>query len=231
MLNNEKRKLVKIKYTALGHCNVSLGIYLDSLFSVHGKEAALEIIRNYEPKDNPFEGRTFLHNEIETVTFKHKEWKPSKNDRYLLTGIAPSTKKKIFNFFLENLDINEAQYVSLIHDNTLISHGVELDGPVYISSGGVVAQYAKLGKFISIHRNVIIEHHTQIGAFSTIFSGSNIAASCRIGENVTVCMGAIILNGLEIGDNVVIGAGALVTKNVPANTLVYGNPAKVIKRI
>lgn len=222
---------MKKKYTALGHCNISLGIYLDCIFSVHGKDVALDIISNYEPKDNPFEGRPFLHNEIETAIFPYKQWKPSEKDRYLLTGMAPSTKKKIFNFFLEHFNIEKSQYVSLIHSDALISHEVELEGAVFISSGGVVAQYARLGKFVSIQRNVIIEHHTEIGEYSSIFSGSNIAAKCKIGKNVIVCMGAIILNGLEIGDNAVIGSGALVTKSVPANTLVYGNPAKVIRTI
>ena len=222
---------MKKKYTALGHCNISLGIYLDSIFSLHGKNAALDIINNYEPKDNPFEGRPFLHNEIETVVFSHNQWVQSEKDRYLLTGMAPVTKKKIFNFFLDHFSIESNQYVSLIHSDALISHEVELGEGVFISSGGVVAQYSKLGKFVSVQRNVIIEHHTEIGEYTSIFSGSNIAAKCKIGKNVTVCMGAIILNGLEIGDNAVIGSGALVTKSVPANTLVYGSPAKVIRTI
>ena len=41
-----------------------------------------------------------------------------------------------------------------------------------------------------------------------------------IGSNAT------ILCGIEIGENAIVGAGSVVTKNVPANTTVYGNPAK-----
>ena len=36
---------------------------------------------------------------------------------------------------------------------------------------------------------------------------------------------------IHIGENALIGAGSMVTKNVPANTVVAGNPAKVIKKI
>ena len=46
-----------------------------------------------------------------------------------------------------------------------------------------------------------------------------------IGSNAT------ILCGITIGENALVGAGAMVTKNVPANTVVAGNPAKVIKKI
>lgn len=222
---------MKKKFIALGHCNVSLGIYLDTMYSVYGRDVALQIVSNYKPEENPFDGRTFLHDAIDTLTVPHKDWVSSINDEYLLTGMAPATKKKIFDFFNQICSVDEAQYVSLVHKQAIIAHGVVLDGPVYISSGSVVAQYARLGKFVSIQRNVIVEHHTQIGEFSSIFSGANIAASCIIGKNVSIASGAVILNGLEIGDNVLVGAGAVVTKSIPANTVVYGNPARVINKI
>lgn len=50
-----------------------------------------------------------------------------------------------------------------------------------------------------------------------------------IGENVWVCEGARINRGVTIGDNAIIAAGAIVTKDVPANSIVAGIPAKVIK--
>lgn len=51
----------------------------------------------------------------------------------------------------------------------------------------------------------------------------------RIGNNVKICAGAIIVGNIEIGDNAIIGAGAVVIKDVPANCVVGGVPAKVIK--
>jgi maltose O-acetyltransferase len=53
----------------------------------------------------------------------------------------------------------------------------------------------------------------------------------KIGHNVWVGGGAIICPGVSIGDNSVIGAGAVVTKDVPADVVVAGNPARVIKSI
>ncbi|MGL5688783.1 MAG: DapH/DapD/GlmU-related protein, partial [Weissella cibaria] len=41
----------------------------------------------------------------------------------------------------------------------------------------------------------------------------------------------IVLPGVTIGDNVVVGAGAVVTKDVPSNVMVAGNPARVIKTL
>ncbi|MCF2946702.1 sugar O-acetyltransferase [Paraglaciecola aquimarina] len=60
--------------------------------------------------------------------------------------------------------------------------------------------------------------------------GMETALPISIGNNVWVGMGAKILDGVTIGDNAVIAAGAVVNKNVAANTIVAGVPAKVIKK-
>ncbi len=52
-----------------------------------------------------------------------------------------------------------------------------------------------------------------------------------IGDNVWIGMNAIILKGVTIGDNSIIAAGAVVTKDVPPNTVVAGNPARFVKRL
>ena len=53
----------------------------------------------------------------------------------------------------------------------------------------------------------------------------------KIGNNCFVGMRSIILPGTEIGDNTIIGAGSVVKGKIPANVIIAGNPAKVIKNI
>lgn len=53
----------------------------------------------------------------------------------------------------------------------------------------------------------------------------------HIGKNAWIGAGATILPGVNIGDNAVVGAASVVTKDVPADTIVAGNPARLIKRI
>ncbi|WP_423182919.1 sugar O-acetyltransferase [Arthrobacter sp. NyZ413] len=57
------------------------------------------------------------------------------------------------------------------------------------------------------------------------------AEPITIGDNVWLGGGAIVLPGVSIGDNSVIGAGAVVAKDIPANSLAVGNPARVIREI
>ncbi|GLS24049.1 nodulation protein L [Labrys miyagiensis] len=76
---------------------------------------------------------------------------------------------------------------------------------------------------------------------SIITSGHPLAPSQRrafvtakpivIGRNVWIAAGATIIGGVTVGENSVVAAGSVVTKDVPPNTLVGGNPARVIRSI
>lgn len=57
------------------------------------------------------------------------------------------------------------------------------------------------------------------------------AEPVNIGDNVWIGGSATILPGVTIGDNVVVGAGAVVTKDIPSDVLVGGNPARIIKTL
>lgn len=63
-------------------------------------------------------------------------------------------------------------------------------------------------------------------------SAADIAvAPVRIGNNVFLGTGAIVLKGVSIGDNSVVGAGSVVTRDIPANVIAAGNPARIIGQI
>lgn len=62
-------------------------------------------------------------------------------------------------------------------------------------------------------------------------SGKEFGKPVTIGNNVWIGGSVVINPGITIGHNVVIGSGAIVTKDVPDNVVVAGNPAKIIKRI
>lgn len=87
-----------------------------------------------------------------------------------------------------------------------------------------------IGDHCAIGRNVMImdfdAHHIKY----TDGSDNTVSQPIHIGNHVWIGADAIILKGVRIGDGAVIGAGAVVTKDVPSQTIVVGNPAKVVKR-
>jgi len=89
---------------------------------------------------------------------------------------------------------------------------------------------------VEIGDNTMIASHVQITTSGHDYNvkpmrSKRIDAPVRIGSNVWIGAGSIILPGVTIGDNSVIGAGALVNKDIPPNTVAYGIPAEVKKRL
>lgn len=74
--------------------------------------------------------------------------------------------------------------------------------------------------------DTIIEDYVTIGHGAVIHG-------CKIGSGVLVGMGAVILDEAEIGENSIVAAGSLVPpgKRMPANSLIMGSPAKVVREL
>lgn len=100
------------------------------------------------------------------------------------------------------------------------------DVPSHVSIGDGLAIYHPNG--------IVINSLTVIGNHFTIAGGAKIGIKesgkgAVIGNNVTMGINSCIIGDVCIGDNVIIGAGAVVTKDVPNNAVVAGNPAQIIK--
>jgi acetyltransferase-like isoleucine patch superfamily enzyme len=96
---------------------------------------------------------------------------------------------------------------------------------VVVRSALTIGDNCLFGEMVSIHD----ENHVFGRGPEPIASRGLAAAPIVVGNNVWVGAKATILQGVRIGDNAVIGANAVVTRDVPANTVAVGIPARVIR--
>ncbi|MCX5726087.1 MAG: serine O-acetyltransferase [Candidatus Saganbacteria bacterium] len=99
---------------------------------------------------------------------------------------------------------------------------------------------AKIGMrfFIDHGAGVVIGETVEIGSDVTLYQGVTLGGTGKetgkrhptIGNGVVIGAGAVILGPITIGDYSRIGAGAVVTKAIPPDSTVVGNPARIIKR-
>lgn len=82
----------------------------------------------------------------------------------------------------------------------------------------------EIGDNVTITNSTILLHD----ASTKIFLGYTKCGRVTIGNNVFIGLNSVILPNVKIGNNVIVGAGAIVTSNIPDNSVVAGNPAKVI---
>lgn len=132
-----------------------------------------------------------------------------------------------------------------IHESAFIAEGAVVLGNITVGEESSIwyhttvraeGESITIGKRSNIQDNAVVHvdagFPVHIGDNVTIGHGAIIHGSI-IEDNTLIGMGAIILNGARVGRNCIIGAGALVTQNVmiPDNSLVVGNPGKIMRKV
>lgn len=117
---------------------------------------------------------------------------------------------------------------------TAIHPSARLDGSVGIGKGSVVVHGAiiqadtTLGEHVIVNTGARVDHDCSLSDFVHIGPGATLCGNVSVGECTLVGAGSVVMPGIRIGHRCKIGAGAVVLSDVPDDTKVAGNPARII---
>ncbi|HEX4998809.1 MAG TPA: acyltransferase [Terriglobia bacterium] len=142
-------------------------------------------------------------------------------------------------------NVRLARFINLygcsIGDNTKIGTFVEVQKNATIGANCKISSHTFICEGVTIEDNVFIGHGvtfindsypratTAGGALQTEADWK--VEHTLVRKGASIGSGSTILANVTIGENALIGAGSVVTRNVPANTIVAGNPARVLRSI
>ncbi len=133
--------------------------------------------------------------------------------------------------FIQSAADKGLQFTSIVHPSAVVAANAEIGMGVFVGAGAVIGTRSRVGNHSIINRGCLIGHHVTVDDLATIGPGSNIGGYARIGHRAYIGMGAVILDRVAIGDMSAVGASSVVTKDVQANVLVVGSPARFSRNL
>lgn len=149
-----------------------------------------------------------------------------KNPQYISIG---NNFTSLYNLRLEAWDQYAGQH---FHPSLVIGDNVNMNTDCHIGC----IELVEIGNNVLIASRVYISDHSHGDISAEALAQPPVdrplrtKGPVRIEDNVWLGEGVCVLPGVTIGRNAIVGANAVVTRNVPANSVVGGNPARIIKQ-
>jgi sugar O-acyltransferase (sialic acid O-acetyltransferase NeuD family) len=130
----------------------------------------------------------------------------------------------------DRLELDDARYATVLHPTATIGESCQVGaGSVLLAHADLTADVV-LGRHVAVMPQVVLTHDTRIGDWATIASGVRVGGGCHIAEGAYIGSGACLREGLTVGAWAMVGMGSVVTRDVPAERLWFGAPARDVSR-
>ncbi len=155
------------------------------------------------------------------------------------------TRRNIASDVKLGKDVKIHDFVNLygceIGNNSKIGTFVEIQKGAKVGKNCKISSHTFICEGVTIDDNVFVGHNvtfvndlyprsiTDNGGLQS--DGDWVCVPTKIQKGASIGSSVTLLCGVKVGENAIIGAGSVVTKDVPANTIVAGNPARILRKI
>lgn len=153
------------------------------------------------------------------------------DEAFFVNGIgSPSNfwkKKEI----IDNANIPIERFESIYHPSASVSNFATVGRGVVLLKNVSISSDLTIGNHVMVLPNSVINHDDRIDDYVSIASSVSIAGNVHLENHCYIGGGSSIRGNLTVHQNALVGMGSVVTRDVETNTVVVGNPARVIRNL
>lgn len=123
----------------------------------------------------------------------------------------------------------DARFPALIHPTAVIGWTAQLGDGTVLMAGAVVGAHTRIGRFCVLNTRSSIDHDSLMADCSSLAPGAVTGGTVHIGRRSAVSIGAIVKHGISIDEDTILGAGSYLDRNLPAGTVAWGTPARIMR--
>ena len=159
---------------------------------------------------------------------KVEDWLQYQDCSFIVAIGSPRTRATV----VEKMNaLGKPDFATLIHPSVQMSSFVQIGRGTLICAGTILTVDIKLGSHVILNLNVTVGHESIIGDYVTVAPMVAVSGNVCLDEYTEVGTGASIKQGLKLHRGSMLGMGSVLTKEIPANTIFAGNPAKRLREL
>ena len=135
---------------------------------------------------------------------------------YCVIGSNGEIRGKDYNSFKGTVEIGDDNVIS---EHVTIQRPFDADCKTIVGSNNIIMAHTHIG------------HDAVVGDNTEICTSSVLGGYCIVENGVKLKLKCVVRNRITIGENSIIGMGSAVISNIEPNSIAYGSPAKVVKKI
>jgi sugar O-acyltransferase (sialic acid O-acetyltransferase NeuD family) len=203
-------------------CRTSFAIEVAEVIWRRGEEVAL-LVDNLESGGDP----AASGGDIPAPVLRPAELTPAQLE--LSAAVPLITPGHRYAVEAEARALGLTDFPALVDRTATVARTTAVGEGSVVNAGAVLGAATSVGRFAHVNRSASVGHHNVIEDYATLGPGCLLAGQVRIGRGAFVGAGAICAPEVGIGPDAIVGAGAVVVRDVPAEAVVVGNPARVLR--
>ncbi len=120
---------------------------------------------------------------------------------------------------------------TVIHPSAIVASTASIGAGTFVSAGVIVNPDARIGDNVILNTGCIVEHDCVVADHAHVGPASSLCGNVSVGSGALLGTGVNAIPGISIGTWSVCGAGAAVVKDIPADCVCAGVPARIVRAV